>query len=470
MAVYIHNSLSKQKEELVPRKGKTVNMYTCGVTVYDKCHIGHARSLYIFDVIWRYLEYRGYQVNFIRNITDIDDKIINRAVELNKSWEEVVNENINSYQKDLKDLDIRYDVLREPRATKNIPGMIEHIKALMDKGYAYEKDGDVYFSVRKFKDYGKLSGQSIEQMMEAVRIEKDTKKKDPLDFALWKKSKENEPFWDSPWGQGRPGWHIECSVMSLKHLDCETLDIHGGGQDLIFPHHENEIAQAEALTGKPFAKYWIHHGLLTINGQKMAKSLGNFVTIEDALSKYDANSLKLFFLSARYQSAVDYTQEKMNIAENAYKDFNDVLRELKGIYQEKYIERLREFDKGIEPELLFSKFLESMDDDFNTPKALSWLFAIVNWCKTKMLEEDSEPKRLVLSCARDYIEKMLNIFGVIPDVSDISLSEEVKKLLEERQLARKKKNFQRADELRDQLSKKGILVEDTKEGQKIKKI
>ena len=271
MGIKLYNSLSKQKEEFEPIDGNTVNMYTCGVTVYDKSHIGHARSLYTFGVIRQYLKYRGYDVKFVRNITDVDDKIINKANELGITSKEVSENNINDYHADLDRMGIdRADC--EPKATENIDEMVKYISGLIDKGFAYEVDGDVYFKVRQFKDYGKLSGQSVEKMQEAVRIDKDEKKQDSSDFALWKKAKEGEPSWPSPWGDGRPGWHIECSCMSLKHLGCDTLDIHAGGRDLIFPHHENEIAQAEAFTGKPFAKYWIHHGLLTINKQKMSKS------------------------------------------------------------------------------------------------------------------------------------------------------------------------------------------------------
>ncbi|OGW60346.1 MAG: cysteine--tRNA ligase, partial [Nitrospirae bacterium RIFCSPLOW2_12_42_9] len=267
-------------------------MYTCGVTVYDECHIGHARSLYIFDVMRRYLTYRGYQITLVRNITDIDDKIINRAKELKISWSELTEKCVKSYYQDLDSLRIsKADY--EPRATENIPEMIKHIEGLIAKGYAYTTETGVYFRVRDFKDYGKLSGQGIDAMRSGARKEPDETKEDALDFALWKKSKPDEPFWESPWGKGRPGWHIECSVMSAKYLKTETLDIHAGGRDLIFPHHENEIAQSEALSGKPFARYWLHHGLLTINNQKMAKSLGNFITIKDFIEKHhNADFLK----------------------------------------------------------------------------------------------------------------------------------------------------------------------------------
>src|SRR3989338_4347881 len=275
----VYNTLTRKKEEFVPLNPPNVNIYTCGVTVYDESHIGHARSLYIFDVIRRYLEYKGFKVNFVRNITDIDDKIINRANELKIDWKELVKKYITRYYEDLELLGIQKGDF-EPRATENIDDMIKYIKRLIDKGYAYAANTGVYFSVRKFAGYGKLSGQGIDQMLEGVRKDPDETKEAPIDFALWKISEPDEPFWESPWGKGRPGWHIECSVMSQKFLKQDTLDIHAGGRDLVFPHHENEAAQAEALTGKPFAKYWMHHGLLTINAQKMAKSSGNFVTIK----------------------------------------------------------------------------------------------------------------------------------------------------------------------------------------------
>ncbi|UCC94524.1 MAG: cysteine--tRNA ligase, partial [Candidatus Omnitrophota bacterium] len=289
----IYNTLTKQKQEFKPQEPSRINMYVCGVTVYDDCHIGHARSLYIFEVIRRYLKQKSFDVRFIRNITDIDDKIINRANELAVDWKELVKTYIDKYYKDLERLEIP-SADEEPRATENISEMIKHIEGLIERGYAYVTKSGVYFNVRKFNSYGKLSGQSVDEMRSGGRIAPDETKQDPLDFALWKISKEGEPYWESPWGRGRPGWHIECSVMSQRHLKTETLDIHGGGRDLIFPHHENEIAQSEALSGRPFVKYWMHHGLLTINGQKMAKSLGNFVTIGDFIAKHrDQDLLKL---------------------------------------------------------------------------------------------------------------------------------------------------------------------------------
>jgi len=456
MTILIHNSLTKKKEELVPLDGKTIKMYSCGVTVYDKCHIGHARSLHIFDVIRRYLNHRGYKVHFVRNITDVDDKIINRARELNKSFDDVVRENIEAYERDLKNLGVdKADV--EPRATQYIPKIITFVEELIKKGFAYEVDGDVYYSVRKFEGYGKLSGQSIDQMIEATRIEQDPKKRDPLDFALWKKAKKEEKSWPSPWGEGRPGWHIECSCMSVNELKSDTIDIHAGGRDLIFPHHANEIAQSEALTGRTFAKHWIHHGLLTINGQKMAKSLGNFITLDEVLEKYSSDVLKLFFLQSHYASPVDFSWEKMEEVKKAYDRISILMKKLNkmnkatgGMGSEWILERQEEFKSA-------------MDDDFNTPKALSAIYDMVNECN-KLMDSDTEDKQLMLGEAMDFVKEAAGIFG-INFLKKTKVSDEEEKLLAERIAARKSKDFQRSDELRDLLKERGIIVEDTKEGQ-----
>lgn len=463
MTIRIVNSLTKKKEELIPLEGKTLRIYSCGVTVYDRCHIGHARSLYVFDVLRRYLAYRGYDVKFVRNITDVDDKIINKARETGKKFEDVVAENIDAYHADLKSLGIgRADV--EPRATENIPEMITAIEALIQKGFAYVTQGGVYYDVRKFKEYGRLSGQSVDKMMEAVRIDPDEKKKDPLDFALWKKSKEDEPFWESPWGRGRPGWHIECSCMSLKHLRCDTLDIHAGGRDLIFPHHENEIAQAEPLTGKAFAKYWIHHGLLTINGQKMAKSSGNFITVAQALREYRADELKMFFLCSHYASPIDFTEGKLLEARKALERF-DIL-----FWKACRILEGRNPVEPVEAEFITrhrNEFIEAMDDDFNTPMALGCLFNFIN-DTNKFI--DTAPKdgnySGIIFRAVDTIESLSrNILGLFLKEKDADLTAEQELLLQERKYARKQKNFKRSDEIREQLKTHGIVVEDTKDGQ-----
>ncbi len=462
----IYNSLTRKKEEFAPVTPPKVNIYTCGVTVYDECHIGHARSLYVFDVIRRYLKYRGFDVKFVRNITDIDDKIINRANELKIDWKELVKKYIDSYYEDLKALGIdKADF--EPRATENIQDMIKYIKSLIDKGFAYATDTGVYFSVRKFKDYGKLSGQSIDQMLTGVRKSSDETKEDPLDFALWKKSKEGEPSWESPWGKGRPGWHIECSVMSQKFLKTDTLDIHAGGMDLIFPHHENEIAQAEALTGKPFAKYWIHHGLLTINSQKMAKSLGNFVTIKDFITKYNnVDLLKLLFLSAHYSHPVDYTEEKI---EEAKKALERIFILIKKIDKPLASPRSKLSIKKInEMEDVKKKFIEAMDDDFNMPQGLASIFELVS-----ITNKNIDDLNFVFN-SKNTINELLDIFGIsllkLLEGVDLDATHEmyeitwVQNKIDERLKLRKEKKFEGADKIRKELEKKDIILEDTKDG------
>lgn len=469
MSISIYNSLTRKKEEFIPLKPPQVNIYTCGVTVYDESHIGHARSLYIFDVIRRYLGYRGFEVRFVRNITDIDDKIINRANELKVDWQELVKKYIDRYYEDLKALGIEKGD-SEPRATENIPGMIKYIQGLIEKGYAYVTASGVYFSVRKFKNYGKLSGQSIEQMLTGVRKEPDETKEDPLDFALWKISKPQEPSWPSPWGNGRCGWHIECSVMSQKFLKTDTLDIHAGGMDLIFPHHENEIAQSEALTGKPFAKYWIHHGLLTINGQKMAKSLGNFVTVKDFLEKYkDADILKLFFLSAHYSSPLDYNDKKIEETKKALSSISLLLGEIDkkgtGIPGQQGTSR-----KFPEIEEIKNKFIEVMDNNFNTPQALDALFELVTLANKNIDDLDFIYK------IKDTLKEFFAIFGLSPkkiirksvtitsDAYIITEEEHIMLKIQEREKARREGNYSLADKIRIELEDKGIILEDTKDG------
>lgn len=459
----VYNTLTRKKEEFQPLNPPSLNIYTCGVTVYDECHIGHARSLYIFDVIKRYLKYRGFNVKFVRNITDIDDKIIYRAQELKINWQDLVKKYIDSYYQDLKTLGIEKADF-EPRATENISQMIESIKNLIDKGYAYVTQTGVYFSVRKFKEYGKLSGQSIEQMLNGARIELDETKTDPLDFALWKRSKENEPFWESPWGKGRPGWHIECSTMSLDYLKTQTLDMHAGGRDLVFPHHENEIAQAEALTDKPFVKYWLHHGLLTINGQKMAKSLGNFITIQDAVKKYGVDELKLFFLFCHYSNPLDFTEAKMLEAHKALQRFDILYWKASEIINKKSSLELLEVDFIKKNK---TKFIEAMDDDFNTALAIGHLFDLIN-DTNKFIDQQKQDKDYanIIYTAVDTIDELAkDIFGLFKQHLEVDLSPEQKNLLEERKIARENKDFKKSDELRELLKERSIIVEDTKEGQ-----
>ncbi len=470
MSIYIYNSLTRKKEEFIPLNPGVVNMYTCGVTVYDNCHVGHGRSLYIFEVMRRYLEYRGYRVNFVRNITDVDDKIINRAQELNTDWQELVNKYIESYYHDIELLGVRKGLTDEkgiePRATVNIPQMIEYIKKLIDKGSAYSVKSGVYFNVRNFKNYGKLSGQSIDEMLSGVRKDSDEDKLDPLDFALWKTAKDGEPSWDSPWGKGRPGWHIECSVMSQRFLNTFTLDIHAGGRDLIFPHHENEIAQAEALTGMPFARYWVHHGLLTINGQKMSKSLGNFITIQEFFNKHKGfDFLKLFFLGAHYTSPVDFTDEKIQEAKRAYERVAMLISKLDD-FLINYRQESEDHPLTKSAEEIKEKFISYMDDDFNTPKALSVVFDLVTRSNIA-LEKGKLEHREFLFEARKLLSEFLNIFilqfSLEASVGGIS-EKEVEVLINSRVDYKKKKMFQEADKIRKDLEAMGVILEDTKDG------
>ncbi|MEI8011978.1 MAG: cysteine--tRNA ligase [Candidatus Omnitrophota bacterium] len=458
----LYNSFTRKREALAPAPAR-INMYSCGVTVYDKCHIGHARSLYTFDTMVKYLRYRGYEVKFVRNITDVDDKIIAKAKELGKTFDDVVRENIELYYRDMASLGVsRADV--EPRATENIPLMIAHIEGLIGKGFAYAVDGDVYFRVRSFPAYGALSGQSIDKMLEGVRIEAGDKKEDALDFALWKKAKPGEPFWPSPWGDGRPGWHIECSCMSIKHLGTETLDIHAGGRDLIFPHHENEIAQAEALTGKKFAKVWVHHGLLTINGQKMSKSLGNFITVEDALKRHSLNAFKLFFLSTHYASSIDYTPDKLVEMEKGVTRFKNFLVKADAIPTSKITFGMNEVEFVLDAK---EKILAALDADFNTALAMGHVFDLVTAANRFMDagKTDDHFEGSVHLAARFLREVLQDIWGMTFDVPVDGLSAEDEALVKARAEARQAKDWKRSDELRDSLKARGIVVEDGKSGQ-----
>lgn len=459
MPIFIYNSLTRKKEQFIPQKSPQVKIYTCGVTVYDACHIGHARSLFIFDLIRRYLKYRGFKVSFVRNITDIDDKIINRANELKINWKDLIAKYIASYYQDLNSLGIEKADF-EPRATENIPEMVSYIEGLIQKGYAYESDGDVYFNVRKFIGYGKLSGQGIDEMQKGVRIEPSSLKKDPLDFALWKRAKENEPFWPSPFGPGRPGWHIECSVMSQKFLKTKTLDIHAGGRDLIFPHHENELAQSESYTGKLFAKYWIHHGLLTINAQKMSKSLGNFITIKDFIVKYhNCELLKFFFLSAHYGHPIDYSDAKIEEARQALQRISIFMDKAKLAQPGFKISFFKKIPKEIA--LLKNKFSASLDDDFNTPEALACIFELVN-----LANKNIQKANFVFS-AKTVLNEMLKLLGIsLKTIKlDTEINEnEIKLKIQSRVDAKKSKDYALADKIRKELEDQGVILEDTKEG------
>jgi cysteinyl-tRNA synthetase len=470
MTLYIYNTLTKKKEKFEPIiKGK-VSMYVCGPTVYDSSHIGHARSIIVFDIIAKYLRTSGYNLTYVRNFTDIDDKIINRAKKEGKSTKEIAEKYIKEFYEDMDALNVeRPDI--EPRATEHIKDIIDFIKSLIDKNAAYEIDGDVYFSVRSFKNYGSLSGRRVDDMEAGARIKIDEKKRDPYDFSLWKPAKEGEPFWESPWGNGRPGWHIECSAMSKKYLG-ESFDIHGGGKDLIFPHHENEIAQSESGSGKQFVKYWAHNGFVNIDKEKMSKSLGNFLTIKEILKKYKPETLRLFLLSKHYRSPLDFNYQSLDETETSLKKIYSLLKRL----EENKINK-----NGTQGEF-FKNFCKAMDDDFNTAKGIGILFNAVRYIN-KTLDENkvypSDIKREIKSAYID-IKKIGNILGLLYKTPDEFFEEKKKEALEkkafdaelienliaERNKARKEKNWAKADEIRDKFSKMNITLKDTPEGTK----
>ncbi len=446
----IYNSLTRKKEEFIPLKTGSVGIYVCGPTVYDEPHIGHARSAYIFDVIRRYLSGK-YEVTFVRNVTDVDDKIIDKAKKESKGTEEVSRKYLDAYHEDMDLLGIGMPD-KEPLATEYIPSMVKFIGLLIERGCAYESAGDVYFDIRRAKGYGKLSNQDLDKMEIGARISPGEKKKNPLDFALWKKVKEGEPSWDSPWGAGRPGWHIECSAMSSDILGDE-FDIHGGGVDLIFPHHENEIAQSEGA-GKAFARYWIHNGLLTINNEKMAKSLGNFISIKDFMLKYkDADYLKLLFLNTHYRHPVDYTEERMQELKAQKERFVIMLDKIDRIKDQGSSVRIKELEE------FKAKFEEAMDDDFNMPLALAHLFEMANYTNKNI-----DDAKVALQSKKILLE-LSGVFGLdLKKKGTEDLPAKVEVLMKERGEARAKKDYKRSDDIRKKLSDMGVILEDTKEG------
>src|SRR4030043_444539 len=413
----IYNTLTGRKEEFVPLIPNKVKIYACGVTVYDHCHIGHARNAVVFDVIRRYLRYKGFDVMYVRNFTDIDDKIINRAKQEGSTWDEVARKYTDEYYKDMDRLGVaRADV--EPKATEHIEEMINIVKGLIDKGYAYEVDGNVYFSVDTFPEYGKLSKRDKEEMMAGARVEVDERKKKSLDFALWKKTKQGEPFWESPWGLGRPGWHIECTAMSIKHLG-ESFDIHGGGADLLFPHHENEIAQSETFTGKPFARYWVHNGFITIDKEKMSKSLGNFFTIKEVLDKFDPEVVRYFLLSTHYRSPIEFSDEQLHEAESSIDRYYTTIVRINDflLKKEEAKEGFSNAGKFFEGLILSfkEKLEEALDDDFNTALALGHIFELIRESNRFLDNKPSglKDRELLLKTKELLFEagNILNIFG-----------------------------------------------------------
>ncbi len=443
----VFNTLSGQKEEFSPR-GDEVKMYVCGVTPYDNCHIGHAMSYIIFDVIRRYLRFRGYKVKYVQNVTDIDDKIINRATKLGITPAELAEKYTDSYFEDMDALNIeRADIY--PRATGEIAKIIEVIKTLVDKGYAYPAGGSVYFRVEKAADYGKLAHRTLDSMMAGARVEPGEDKEHPLDFALWKASKPGEPFWESPWGKGRPGWHIECSAMSLRYLG-DTLDIHGGGQDLIFPHHQNEIAQSESFSGKrPFVKYWLHNGLVQLGEEKMSKSLGNLITIKQALENYSPDALRLFILSSHYRSPLKYSAEALEAAAGGAERLARVISRDSGGKGE-----------ALDAEPYRQRFIEAMDDDFNTPQALGVLFDLA-----REINEAGDAGISIKKAQSTLLSLAQDVLGLtLKPVAFVEPEESIVQLIEERERLRKAKKWQEADKIRAKLDEMGVTLEDTAEG------
>ena len=467
----IFNTLSRQKEEFVPLEEGKVKMYVCGPTVYNFIHIGNARPMIVFDTVRRYFEYKGYDVNYVSNFTDVDDKIIRKAIEEGVDAQTISERYIAECKKDMEMMNVKPATVH-PKATEEICGMEEMIQELIDKGHAYvAKDGTVYFRTKSFKEYGKLSHKNLEDLQSGFRELKVTgeeDKEDPTDFVLWKPKKDGEPFWESPWCEGRPGWHIECSVMSKKYLG-DSIDIHAGGEDLVFPHHENEIAQSEAANGKPFAKYWMHNAFLNIDNKKMSKSLGNFRTVREISEQYDLQVLRFFMLSAHYRSPLNFSAELMEASRNGLERILtgvERLRDLLAKAAEKEMsgEERRNLETAAE---LVKKFEAAMDDDFNTADAISAIFEMVKLSNSTISEESS---RAYLEELKGSIERLCEVLGIITEKKAEVLDDEIEAMIEERQQARKVKNFALADEIRGKLLDMGIVLEDTREGVKWKRV
>ncbi|MBS4023534.1 MAG: cysteine--tRNA ligase [Dethiobacter sp.] len=455
----VYNTLTRKKEDFVPVREKKVGLYACGPTVYDYFHIGNARIFIVFDVIRRYLQYRGYDVTFVQNFTDIDDKMINRANELNITVAQLAERFIEAYFEDVKALGVREaDV--HPKATEHIPEMIELIERLAAGGMAYNVDGDVYFHTPAFAGYGELSGQPLEDLLSGARVEVDERKRHPLDFALWKKQKPGEPAWDSPWGLGRPGWHIECSVMSMKYLG-DTLDIHAGGPDLVFPHHENEKAQSEGATGKPFAKYWVHAGYLNINQEKMSKSLGNFMTVREIRKAFNPEAVRFFMLSAHYRNPINFSSDLLKQAESGLERLNNAVYNLRDVLGKLPVADSAEDALAAGLGAYRERFIAAMDDDFNTADALAVLFELAREANTYLKNE--HPSRQVASIMLSLFEELGEILGFFKLHED-SLDARVEELMAKREEARQVKDWATADSIRHELQSMGIILEDTPQG------
>jgi cysteinyl-tRNA synthetase len=482
MTLRVYNTMTQKKEEFIPLHHGRVGMYACGVTVYDLCHIGHARSAVVFDVIYRYLRYKGYAVTFVRNFTDVDDKIINRAQQEGVSFEEIVARYIKEFYVDMGALGLVSPTV-EPKATEHIAEMIALVQRLIEKGHAYQVDADVYYAVESFPAYGKLSKRSLDEMQAGARVEVDQRKKNPLDFALWKEAKPGEPSWDSPWGKGRPGWHIECSAMSQKYLG-DTLDIHGGGKDLIFPHHENEIAQAEGATGNPFARFWLHNGFVNIDKEKMSKSLGNFLTIKEILKDYHPEVVRFFLLSRHYRSPVDFSTQGMAEARQGLTRFYQTLAGIDEVLRKGTEAAKQKGKTSIEgkaalqkAETFVRRFEEAMDDDFNTAVVIAALFELDHEI-TGLIQNPPPFAPKILAKGKEAFALAGNVLGIFQVEPAVFLEQEkrrraqrltiapekIEKLISERNDARSKKNWKRADEIRDHLAAQGIILEDSPQG------
>ena len=467
----LFNTMSRRKEEFVPLEEGKVRMYVCGPTVYNLIHIGNARPMIIFDTVRRYLEYKGYDVNYVSNFTDVDDKIIKKAIEEGVSAEEISQRYIAECKKDMAGMNVK-PATTHPLATQEIDGMIDMIQTLIDKGYAYPvADGTVYFRVKKVKEYGKLSHKNLDDLQSGFRslqVSGEDQKEDPLDFVLWKPKKEGEPFWKSPWCDGRPGWHIECSVMSKKYLGDE-IDIHAGGEDLVFPHHENEIAQSECCNGVPFAKYWMHNAFLNIDNRKMSKSLGNFRTVREIGEQYDLQVLRFFMLNAHYRSPLNFSADLMESSKNALERITEAAARLRDRQAAATVQEATEDEKKLmqEEAAFVTKFEESMDDDFNTADALAAVFELVKFANTNVQEGSSKE---FAGHTLEVMTKLCDVLGLTLEKKEEILDEEIENLIAERQAARKAKDFARADEIRGLLLDKGIELKDTREGVKWKRI
>ncbi|BCN32422.1 cysteine--tRNA ligase [Anaeromicropila herbilytica] len=458
----LFNTLTKAKEEFVPIEEGKVRMYVCGPTVYNYIHIGNARPMIVFDTVRRYFEYKGYDVNYVSNFTDVDDKIIKKANEEGVSASEISERYIKEVLIDMKALNVK-PATKHPKATEEIDGMIEMIQTLIEKGHAYAKNGTVYFRTRSFEGYGKLSKKNIDDLEAGARIAVNEEKEDPMDFVLWKPKKEGEPAWESPWGEGRPGWHIECSVMSKKYLG-DQIDIHAGGEDLIFPHHENEIAQSEAANGKNFTKYWLHNRFLNIDNKKMSKSEGNFFTVREIGEEFSLQVLRFFMLSAaHYRSPINFSRDLMESAKNSLERILTAVSRLEEVLPKTENRDLTEEEIMIQKEIdeLSKKFDDSMEDDFNTADAIAAIFEMVKIANSKVNENTSNK---LVEYIKNKITALCNVLGIETVKEEELLDEDIEKLIEDRQIARKNKDFKKSDEIRDLLLEKGILLEDTREG------